>query len=152
MLRLLITLTLFGISFQSSGCYCLYYKHFIKTCKVSEYAVLGRLTELTEIDSIKFPNRKIALAGKFEIEQVLKGELNESEIEIKGGYGGDCLINLCELELNKDYVILLGKDYGLSICGYTILPVDRGTVTGKITKKKEQTMQLIQLIKKIQKQ
>jgi hypothetical protein len=122
----------------------------MKTLKYSEYAIIGQLVAITEIDSVS-PFDKIGVKGKIKIQQVLKGKIETSEIEIIGGIGTDCREDLFSLKLNTDYVILLDYDYSLSVCGYTYLPLENEIVHGRNDKKKEQIMPLDQLIKKINK-
>ena len=148
MKKLIIIIVFLGFTYQASTCSCDYVKHFMKQLKFKEYAIVGQLVEITEIDSLAIFG-KVGLAGKFKIDQVLKGNIASNEIEITGGTGIDCRENLFGLELNSDYVILLNYDFSLGACGHTILPVENGFVRGKITRKKEQIMTLDQLIEKI---
>lgn len=123
----------------------------MKTLKSSKYAFIGQLVEITETDSVPLFG-KVGVKGKFKIQQVLKGKIETSEIEIIGGASIDCREDLYSLKLNTDYVILLNNDFSLSVCGYTYLPFENGIVRGRINKKKEQTMPIDELIRKIYRQ
>jgi len=149
-MKKLITIIVFlGFAYQAFSCDCLYLKHFMKTLKFSEYAVIGQLVEITETDSVPLFG-KVGVKGRFKIQQVLKGKIETSEIEVVGGVSIDCREDLSNLKLNTDYVILLDYDFGLSVCGYTYLPLENGVVHGRINKKKEQIMPLDELIRKIE--
>ncbi len=121
----------------------------MKTLKYSEYAIIGKLVEITETDSVPLFG-KVGVKGKFKIQQVLKGKIGTSEIEIIGGNGLDCREDLFNLKLNTDYVILLDYDFSLSVCGYNDLLLENGIVHGRINKKKEQIMPLDELVRKIE--
>jgi len=147
-MKKLITIIVFlGFAYQASSCSCLCLKHFMKTLKYSEYAVIGKLLEITETDSVPLFG-KVGVKGKIKIQQVLKGKIETSEIEIIGGTGIDCRELLSNLEFNTDYIILLQPDFVFSTCGYTYLPLENGIIHGRIDKKKEQLMTLDELIKK----
>ena len=136
MKKLIAIIVFLGFAYQASSCDCLYMKHFMKTLKFSEYAVIGQLVEITETDSVPLFG-KVGVKGKFKIQQVLKGKIETSEIEIIGGIGIDCREFLSNLEFNTDYIILLQSDFVFSTCGYTYLPLQNGIVCGRINKKKE---------------
>jgi hypothetical protein len=150
MKKLIVIIGFLGFAYQASSCSCIYLKHFMKTLKYSEYAIIGQLVAITEIDSVP-PFDKVGVKGKFKIQQVLKGKIETSEIEIIGGIGIDCREDLFSLNLYTDYVVLLNYDFSLSVCGYTYLPLENEIVHGRIDRKKEQIMPLGQLIKKINK-
>ncbi|RKD90660.1 hypothetical protein [Mangrovibacterium diazotrophicum] len=148
MKKLAVILIFLGFVYSGSSCDCLHLKHFLKTLKYSEYAVIGQLVKITEVDSVPLYG-KIGLKGKFRVQQVLKGEIETSEIEIIAGVGTDCREFLSSLKFNTDYVLLLNTDFVFSMCGCTYLPLKNGVVHGRIDKKKDQIMPLEQLVEKV---
>ena len=138
------------IATSALACKCRSYKHLLETAEVSEHVVIGRLLEVTRIDSTS-KNTKFGLRGKLMICRVIKGTITSETIEIIGGYYKDCLYSLLDLELKKEYLFLLKKDYGLSVCGHTLLAIDEGMVQGKISKTETQNMPIDQVVAEIKK-
>ncbi|MFC5271298.1 hypothetical protein [Adhaeribacter terreus] len=151
MKKLLIIIILLWASGSSYACKCVSYKHLIEASKAYDYIMVGQLIKVTKVDSTTSPDKSFGLKGKFVVSKRIKGVLEQDTLEIKGGNGVDCLYNLNELNKNTQYLVLLTKDKSLVSCGFTVFPIQNGTVTGRITKSKKQEIPLDQAAYEIKK-
>ena len=133
----LLWIALVALAHPILACSCAYVETFCESQTFGTDTIGTPLIVYGE--KIRSENRGM----RFDVFQVLHGELNSQSIFIRDGNGADCGMHTDAFATGKQFILALWpswqeeegpeKEYWVSICGLNFLEVEAGIVKGKIS-------------------